>query len=191
MNKEIWKDIPEFENYYKISNFGRIKSKKTNKNNQYSKKEILRKYSDDGDGYFQVVLYKPGVRKSYKVHKLVAITFLNKSSFKYMPNENLKEIDLNKLEVNHKDENKQNNHANNLEWCTKQYNCNYGKRNNKVKHCKKIIQYDLQNKFIKKWNCISDASKFLNISFSNISSCLRKITKQAGGYHWEYFKEDK
>lgn len=139
MNKEIWKDIKGYEGLYQISNLGRIKSydRYTNSslknNNIICRKGKILKQSDDGSGYLQIVLNKNGKRKSFKVHRLVAETFIDKSNFKYMSNENIKEIDINKLEVNHINEfDKKNNSVANLEWCTKLYNCNYGTRNQRV-----------------------------------------------------------
>lgn len=139
MNKEIWKDIEGYEGLYQISNLGRIKSydRYTNSslknNNIICRKGKILKQSDDGSGYLQIVLNKNGKRKSFKVHRLVAETFIDKSNFKHMSNENIKEIDINKLEVNHINEfDKKNNSVANLEWCTKLYNCNYGTRNQRV-----------------------------------------------------------
>ena len=139
MNKEIWEDIKGYEGLYQISNLGRIKSydRYTNsslKNNDViCRKGKILKQSDDGSGYLQIVLNKNGERKSFKVHRLVAETFIDKSNFKYMSNENIKEIDINKLEINHINEfDKKNNCVDNLEWCTKLYNCNYGTRNQRV-----------------------------------------------------------
>jgi len=100
LDGEIWKPIP-FEECYFISNMGRVKSHKWNK-------EVLVKYSQSEKGYLQVNLN----RKTYRVHRLVAMVFI--------PNPN------NYAEVNHKDENKQNNNVENLEWCDRQYNMDYG-----------------------------------------------------------------
>ena len=133
MNKEIWKDIKGYEGLYQVSNLGKVKALARERNNQYSNKEIILKQSEDGKGYLQVILNKNGERKSFKVHRLVAETFIDKNNFKYMKNEKIKEIDINKLEVNHINEfDKKNNSVANLEWCTKLYNCNYGTRNQRV-----------------------------------------------------------
>lgn len=133
MCSEVWVDIPNYEGFYKISSFGKIKSLPREKNNQYSNKEFILKQSDDGKGYLQVILNKNGKRKGFKVHKLVAEIFLDKNKFKCTPNENRNEIDLKKLEVNHINEfEKYNNRVDNLEWCTRLYNCNYGTRNQRV-----------------------------------------------------------
>ena len=133
MDKEMWKDIKGYKGLYQVSNLGKVKALARERNNQYSNKEIILKQSEDGKGYLQVILNKNGERKSFKVHRLVAETFIDKSNFKYMSNENIKEIDINKLEVNHINEfDKKNNSVTNLEWCTKLYNCNYGTRNQRV-----------------------------------------------------------
>lgn len=91
---EIWKDIYGYEGYYQISDYGNVKSLLTNK--------IL--IGDENSlGYQRVILYAP-VRKRFFVHRLVAFHFCDG----YSP----------KLVVNHKDGNKKNNTANNLEWVT-------------------------------------------------------------------------
>lgn len=97
---EIWNIIPNHSSYY-VSTKGRVKSHKWGK-------EILLKQSLSEKGYLMVRLDK----KTYKVHRLVAIAFIkNPNNYK---------------EINHKDENKQNNCIENLEWCDRTYNMNYG-----------------------------------------------------------------
>lgn len=87
---------------YRIYKDGRVYSEKTNR---FLKQHIIR-------SYYYVSLTKNHVTKTCRVHRLVAKAFI--------PNpENLPE-------VNHKDENKLNNHVDNLEWCTNYYNQNYG-----------------------------------------------------------------
>ena len=77
--KEIWKDIPNYEGYYQVSNLGRVNSLKNNK----TKKDKLLKIRIGHDGYFDVGLSKEGVRKRYKVHQLVAMAFLNHKPNKF------------------------------------------------------------------------------------------------------------
>ena len=109
--EEIWKDISGFNGKYKISNFGRVKSFHNNK-------ELMLKPSVSHYGYPRVTLYYNGISKYYEIHRLVALYFI--------PN-------INNLPcVNHKDENKLNNHADNLEWCSILYNVNYGTRNERI-----------------------------------------------------------
>lgn len=61
-------------------------------------------------------------------------------------------------------------------------------KNLKVNHPSKkaVLQFSLDNKLIKEWNSISDASRTLKINSSNITMCAKHQRKQAGGYHWEY-----
>lgn len=69
MEQEIWKDIPGYENIFMISNKGRIKSFKWNK------EKIKKPY--EGEKYLCVNLTKDGKRRHFKIHQLVAMAFLN------------------------------------------------------------------------------------------------------------------
>ncbi|MDE7182465.1 MAG: DUF2726 domain-containing protein [Clostridia bacterium] len=73
--------------------------------------------------------------------------------------------------------------------------CNvcYRKNNRGTNHVgsKRIYQYSVDGNFIKVWDCISEASKELNINSSNISMCAYHQRDKAGGYRWEYFYKDK
>ena len=177
---ELWKDIVGYEGLYQVSNFGRIRSldriiKRPKMGDFFKKSQIIK--NKIYKGYFSVQLSKQGITKNHKVHRLVAQAFI--------PNPN------NYKEVNHKDENKENNCADNLEWCTHKYNMEYGtwvnRREKKINrsYCsKKILQYDLEKKYIKTWDSISMAQRELNIN--HISSCCSGKRKTAGGYIWEY-----
>lgn len=94
---EMWRDIEGYGGNYQVSNYGRIKSKK----------KILKTFLST-NGYYRVRLYSNKKGREYKVHRLVAKAFIEN-------------ID-NKPIVNHKDGNKLNNNANNLEWCTQAEN---------------------------------------------------------------------
>lgn len=127
MNNEIWKDIKGYEGFYQVSNMGRVRSldrivvTKNSKTLNY--KSELKKPSKDKDGYLIVVLYKDKERKTCRVHRLVAEHFI--------PNPN------NYPQVNHKDETRDNNNVDNLEWCTAKYNNNYGGHNERLSESKK------------------------------------------------------
>ena len=97
------KDIPGYESLYAITEDGKVWS--------YKNKRFLktRKGSDD---YIRAYLCKDKKGFNVLVHRLVAMT--------YLPNPD------NLPEVNHKDENPSNPHVSNLEWCTREYNINYG-----------------------------------------------------------------
>lgn len=163
---EIWKNIEGYEDLYKVSNLGNVKQIKFNR--------IIKKCLSN-NGYLVVNLSKKNVSKSFLVHKLVAEAFI--------PNPD------NLLYVNHKDENKQNNTVENLEWCTQNYNCNYGTRNEKIsnKMSKQIIlQYTLNNELINEFKSLREAYRKTNIPFQNISNCCKGKYKQCGGYIWKY-----
>ena len=106
---EIWKDIKDYEGYYQVSNFGKIKSldrivKDKGKERYQHLKEKEIHSTDNGRGYQIVSLRKDDKRKNKYVHRLVAEAFI--------PNPN------NLSEVNHKNLNKKDNTVDNLEWCT-------------------------------------------------------------------------
>ncbi|RFZ78320.1 endonuclease [Lacrimispora amygdalina] len=121
-NKEVWKPIFGYEDLYEISNYGRVKSierlVKSNNNNFRLQKESIRKPTVNNRGYFSIRLCKNGKYKAQFIHRLVAIAFIDN------PN--------NLPEVNHKDEDKKNNRVENLEWCTRKYNMNYGTVKDKI-----------------------------------------------------------
>ena len=172
MNKEIWKDIPEYEGLYQASNLGNIKSleRKRIDRNEILKSKILTKHLKE-NGYEIVTLCKNRKEVKKYVHRLVALTFISN------PN--------NYNEINHINENKQDNRVVNLEWCNRKYNCNYGLRN--MKCYKKILQYDLQDNFIKEWNSIKSIKKYFEKkdNDSGISCCIHGKQKTAFGYKWK------
>lgn len=99
------KDIQGYEGLYAITSCGRVWS--------YKSKRFLMPYKNN-KGYLLIKLSKNNVRKAYTIHRLVAEA--------YIPNPE------NKEQVNHKDENKENNCVNNLEWMTNEENGRYGTR---------------------------------------------------------------
>ena len=116
MTEEVWKDIYGYEGAYQVSSFGRIKALPRNIPGAYKNREFIKKTTHDTYGYPIVSLSKNGKSKTFTIHRLVAKAFI--------PNPNPNRL----KEVNHKDENKDNNHTENLEWCTTQYNLTYGHR---------------------------------------------------------------
>lgn len=171
MTEEIWKDIEGYEGKYQVSNLGNIRSL------NYNHTKIRKLYIDE-NGYKKITLSKNCKLKTLKVHRLVAQAFISNHN--------------NYTEVNHIDENPSNNCVENLEWCTRSYNVNYGKRTDKQKKylCKSINQYSKDGEFIKRWDCIRDIERELGYSHQNISMCANGKYKSSHGFIWRY-KEEK
>jgi hypothetical protein len=163
---EVWKDIKGYEGLYQVSNFGRVKSL----SNGRARKEKMRKISVRSGGYLYVGLYKNNKGQKFSVHRLVAEAFV--------PNPNK----LN--EVNHKDENATNNCADNLEWCTRSYNNNYGTRNERAakSRSKPVVCVELGEVY----SGAEDAARKLRLHGSHIIACCDGERKTTGGYHWRY-----
>ena len=181
---EEWKDIPNFEGYYQASTMGRIRSVERTlvyKNGavRHWPSKVLVPYLRK-DGYYSVSLSKNGVRKSYRVHRLVAETFI--------PNPD------NLPEVNHKNEIKTDNRVENLEWCTSEYNLNWATHNIRMvqtakknnKHGKPIIQFTLDGKYVNEYKNTSEASLKTGIVRSTIGKVANGQRKTAGGFIWKY-----
>lgn len=116
--KEIWKDIPGYENFYQVSNIGRVRSLdryvvgNTGKHNSFRCGKVLTN-NIGTTGYYRVNLTDPTTNKrtSRRVHRLVALAFI--------------ENPLNKKMINHIDGNKLNNKLENLEWVTRKENARH------------------------------------------------------------------
>ena len=177
MNKEIWKDIPNYEGLYQVSNLGNVRSLNHYASNGIKdiiyKGKILNQNKHYKNDYMSVILSNNGKYKRFLVHRLVASAFIPN-------NDNLPCI-------NHKDENKTNNKVENLEWCTHKYNNNYGKNTKKL--CKFVIQYDLDNNFIKEYYSANEASRQTGINTSNICKCCRGERKKTKGFIFKYKEE--
>lgn len=93
-----WRDIPNFEGYYQISEFGDIRNTKTGK--------IRKTRPNVQHGYIDIDLYKDGKVFYKRINRLVAETYLSHPE------------DIENYCVMHKDNNKLNNHYSNLRWGT-------------------------------------------------------------------------
>lgn len=164
--REAWRPVVGYEGLYEVSNLCRLRRIKII---EPTKKK---------HGYMQVSLVnKNGVRKSFRLHRIVAAAFV--------PNPE------GKPQVNHIDENPENNRAVNLEWATAEENTNYGSRTARAaaKNGSKtpVLQIDpVTLKVLAEYPGQSAAAKETGIAVSCINACLRGKQKHAGGYLWEY-----
>jgi len=131
---EVWKDIPEYEGLYQVSNLGNVKSLDRVSSIGRKLKGKTLKNGLCGSGYCVVCLFKNGKSKTKTIHKLVSIAFLNHTPCGF------------ELVVNHIDRNRVNNNLYNLEIITQRENSN-------KKHIKSSSKYTgvSWNKKSKKW----------------------------------------
>lgn len=157
-------------NTYSISEDGEIKNIKTGR--AISQRE-------DKDGYMVCNLSTTNKRQqTFKVHRLVALM--------YVENDN-PEV---KVQVNHKDENKKNNHYSNLEWCTLHYNINYGLRTKKAitPRERAIIIKNENTRDVVKFESIASACRMLNLDPRHLGEVLSRTRKTVNGYSAFYAK---
>lgn len=160
--KEIYKPIKGY--HYEVSNTGQVRNVKTG----LILKQFLNNY-----GYCQVDLCKEGIKKTFKVHRLVAQAFI--------PNPK------NLPEVNHRDENKLNNRLENLEWCSSSYNLNYGTRAERSAKArsKAVEQLNLNGKVVATYSSLSEVERVLGFDNGNICKACKEGVKRYN-YYWRY-----
>ena len=165
---EIWKDVVGFEGLYKVSDKGNVYSVERRDATGRKRGGLTLKPRYDKDGYLRINLRKNGIKKFKRIHRLVAKAFI--------PNPN------NYLEINHKDENKTNNCVENLEWCTRKYNANYGTaiKRTSQKISKKVRAVNVKTGEVLTFNSTKEAR---NKGYSNgkVSEACRGVYKSSNG----------
>lgn len=180
---EEWRAVAGYEGLYEVSNLGRVRSlgRTIMRNTRWGtvkpytiKPRVLKSLHSQGDYCYVHLFDMDGISTNHKVHRLVAKTFV--------PNPD------NLNEVNHKDEDKDNNRADNLEWVTHIANCNYGTRNERsaANSGRQVEQLTRDWHHVAFYQSASAASRTTGIGRKNINECLRLRTQTAGGYRWKY-----
>lgn len=164
---EYMKEIKDIPGYF-ITIDGKVWSERSQK--------FLSQF-ESNSGYLCVNINGGNTRKNCFIHRLVAEAFIS--------NPNHYPV------VNHKDENKQNNNVDNLEWCTYSYNLDYNNSREKgaKKRKKPIVQLDKNKNFIRFWDSACDAGNYYGYDKSHITACCKGKAKTSYGYIWVY-KED-
>jgi hypothetical protein len=178
-NNEIWKPINGYEGLYEVSNLGNVKSVeryvKHNWGNSFKVvRERILKQTCNTYGYPSVSLSKDNKKKTFPVHILVCKAFVDNP-------DNLEQ-------VNHINEDKTDNRAENLEWCSLQYNINYGTRTERMSLTQSVPIYsvDTTTNDIVFYSSISSAAKQVNTTSSNICKCLLGRCNTIRGKKWFY-----
>lgn len=160
-NMETWKEIPGLPGYYQVSDQGRVATLKHG----------FRVYRPEKTktGYYQVCIE----RKRYKIHRLVALAFV--------PNPD------GLPQINHKNEIKTDNRAENLEWCTAKYNINFGSciERRSAKLGKPVYCFETGKTF----DSCADAGRKMNLDFSHIAKCCRGELPAHKGFHFTFLGE--
>ena len=176
-----WIPIQGYEGLYEISDSGLVRSvlRETKSGRSYGKRIIggrILKQNTDKDGYKQVCLCKNGIKSVFRVHRLVAMSFIS----------NPQNLPM----VNHKNEDKSDNKGEKLEWCSVLYNNHYqdGYRQSRFENVRKSVnQFDANFNLIKRHRSIKDAALSVNGNRNTITRRARmKSRKPYCGSLWFY-----
>lgn len=173
---EIWRPVKRYEGLYEISNAGRVRTLHTMYSKCIDADQILAQ-NINGAGYYVVGLCKKGIVKTELVHRLVAEAFCeNSHGYKY---------------VHHKDENKRNNNADNLMWCTCKQNLQFSNVHIKLQAAaresqkKSVIMYDKDGTEVRRFSSMTEAAKYIGDYQQNISACIYGKIKAVKGYSFK------
>ena len=173
--EKLWKEIPDTDGKYLISTAGEVMaiSRRVKFGNVFRcTKTNIRTARKKENGYLELEI----LGKHHYIHRLVAEAFIpNPYNFPC---------------INHKDENKENNNVENLEWCDYSYNTNYGTRTKRAKEKQfgdRFVVINLDTGDV--YQTPKDASRATGIHNDSISRVCKGKSKTAGGYRWRYLNE--
>lgn len=189
---ERWVDIENYECFYMISDYGRIKSLERKIDSSHVYKTRILKQAYDKDGYLNCTLSKNGISKTIRVHQMVGKYFVsNPDNLPIF--DHIKEVDVGYC----------NNHYSNLQPITYSQNTKKAYKAGRKPICANMTgiigknnpcsipvqQYDKDLQLIKNWDSIADIERALGYLHGNIISCCKGRYKTAYGYIWKYKKE--
>ena len=183
--EEIWKAVEDYEGIYEVSNLGRVRSldqlvSYTSRWGTVAYRPTKGKVLTQRrmrNGYMGVLFKVQGHTEMKLVHRLVAAAFV--------PNPQNLET------VNHKDEDKQNNRADNLEWMSRADNVRYGTGSQRKRTpMRKVEQLTTDWQHVAYFDSIKEASEATGVQTRHIGGCCRNEygAKTAGGYRWRYIE---
>lgn len=167
--EEIWKDVPDYDGLYQVSNIGNVKRITQNIKCKNGATKVIRgkKMKQTSNIYQYVILTKNCIQKHHAVHRLVAQAFI--------PNPE------NKPCIDHINTIKTDNRVENLRWVTKKENMNNPLTLNVFN--KKVICVETGKIF----NSSVEAEKITGISRGQIGAVCRGERKTTQGYHWRFY----
>lgn len=167
--KEVWKDIKGYEGLYQISNLGNVRSLDY-RGRGYTKNLSVKRMGQ----YLGVGLCDGSEKPKYfYVHRLVALHFVDG----YRDG----------LTVNHLNEIRTDNRAENLEWCTQKVNNSYGSRLERIGelHQKPIEQIDLNGNLVRRFKGAFE-TRMVGFTPSLVTACCKGKAETHKGYKWQY-----
>lgn len=179
-----FREIPGYEGLYSVNLINQVKSHgrwiRNNKGKSFIPERILKNNIHKITGHLRVTLYKNGVKEGSRIHNLVALAW------------NLPKKEGDNC-VEHKDDNPEHNHYDNLMWSNQSNNTINGHYRSSKHKIKAVLQYDLQGNFIARHESVSSAQNIFtpgNLNGGSIVCCLtRSRRKSAYGFIWKYENE--
>ncbi|MFP7288016.1 NUMOD4 domain-containing protein [Shouchella clausii] len=170
---EEWRDVPGYEGIYEVSNTGKVRTHKNKTTHsvkhgtrKWKQRELKQKVSKDDCR--RVSLWKNKKDKTWLVHRLVAMAFLDKPEGKDY--------------INHIDGNRANNCVENLEWCDHTENNNHAFDNRLIKTGKEVVLMDSATRELYYFRSLSKASEFLGQNHGFLSGALKSGVTEIEGF---------